>query len=118
MLWSKIAPTKTKKIAKHQDDKVEILDTFKEIRKILNAEILTRQKNTKYLVDKYGTSEIEQLRKIAQFALRLVEQKARDDSDFDSNGKMKNADLVNVQNIEFNVKDSKNLALTRVSKAS
>ena len=118
MLLSKISPTKTKKIVKHQDDKVEILDTFKEIRKILNAEILTRQKNTKYLVDKYGTSEIEQLRKIAQFALRLVEQKARDDSDFDSNGKMKNADLVNVQNIEFNVKDSKNLALTRVSKAS
>ena len=118
MLWAKISPAKTKKIAKHQDDKVEILDTFKEIRKILNAEILTRQKNTKYLVDKYGTSEIEQLRKIAQFALRLVEQKARDDSDFDSNGKMKNADLVNVQNIEFNVKDSKNLALTRVSKAS
>jgi len=118
MLWAKIAPTKTKKITKHQDDKVEILDTFKEIRKILNAEILTRQKNTKYLVDKYGVSEIEQLRKIAQFALRLVEQKARDDSDFDSNGKMKNADLVNVQNIEFNVKDNKNLPLTRVSKAS
>ena len=118
MLWSKIAPTKTKKIVKHQDDKVEILDTFKEIRKILNAEILTRQKNTKYLVDKYGTSEIEQLRKIAQFALRLVEQKARDDNDFDTNGKMKNANLVSVESIEFNVKDNKNLPLTRVSKAS
>jgi hypothetical protein len=118
MLWSKISPTKTKKIPKHQDDKVEILDTFKEIRKILNAEILTRQKNTKYLVDAYGVSEVEQLRKIAQFALRLVEQKARDDNDFDTNGKMKNANLVSVESIEFNVKDNKNLPLTRVSKAS
>ena len=118
MLWSKISPTKTKKIVKHQDDKVEILDTFKEIRKILNAEILTRQKNTKYLVDAYGVSEVEQLRKIAQFALRLVEQKARDDNDFDTNGKMKNANLVSVESIEFNVKDNKNLPLTRVSKAS
>tara|TARA_R110002020_G_scaffold395531_1_gene605559 strand:+ start:171 stop:1043 length:873 start_codon:yes stop_codon:yes gene_type:complete len=118
MLWSTIAPAKNKKSPKHNNDKVEILDTFKEIRKILNDEILTRQKNPKYLVDVYGTSEIEQLRKIAQFALRLVEQKARDDSDFDSNGKMKNADIVNVQNIEFNVMDNKKLALTRVSKAS
>jgi len=118
MLWSKISPTKNKKIVKHQDDKLEILDTFKEIRQILNAEILTRQKNTKYLVDKYGVSEIEQLRKIAQFALRLVEQKTRDDNDFDTNGKMKNADLVSVENIEFKVKDNKNLPLTRVSKVS
>ena len=115
MLWSKIAPTKTKKRPTTKDEQVEILDT---IRKILNDEILTRQKNAKYLVDKYGVSEVEQLRKIAQFSLRLVEQKNRDDNDFDINGTMKNANVISIEKVEFKVKDHKNLELTRVSKVS
>ena len=118
MLWSKIAPTKTKKRPTTKDEQVEILDTFKSIRKILNDEILTRQKNAKYLVDKYGVSEVEQLRKIAQFSLRLVEQKNRDDNDFDINGTMKNANVISIEKVEFKVKDHKNLELTRVSKVS
>ena len=118
MLWSKIAPAKTKKSPTTKDEQVEILDTFKEIRKILNVEILTRQKNSKYLVDKYGVSEIVELRKITQFALRLIEQKERDDKDFDDNGNMKNANVISVESVEFKVKDHKNLALTRVSKVS
>ena len=118
MLWSKIAPAKTKKSPTTKDEQVEILDTFKEIRKILNVEILTRQKNPKYLVDKYGISEVEQLRKITQFALRLIEQKDRDDKDFDDNGNMKNANVISVESIEFKVKDHKNLPLVRVSKVS
>ena len=91
---------------------------LQKLRKILNVEILTRQKNTKYLVDKYGVSEVVELRKIAQFALRLVEQKDRDDKDFDDNGNMKNANVISVESVEFKVKDHKNLALTRVSKVS
>ena len=118
MLWAKIAPAKTKKSPTTKDEDVEILDTFKEIRKILNVEILTRQKNSKYLVDKYGVSEIVELRKITQFALRLIEQKERDDKDFDDNGNMKNVNVISVESVEFKVKDHKNLPLTRVSKVS
>ena len=118
MLWSKIAPKKPTRTPSTQDEDTSILDTYKSIRKILNDEILTRQKNPKYLVDKYGVSEIEQLRKIAQFALRLVEQKNRDDNDFDTNGTMKNANVVSIEKVEFKVKDHKNLELTRVSKVS
>ena len=118
MLWSKIAPAKTKKSPTTKDEQVEILDTFKEIRKILNVEILTRQRNSSYLVDKYGVSEIVELRKITQFALRLIEQKDRDDKDFNHNGNMKNANVISVEAVEFKVKDHKNLELTRVSKVS
>ena len=118
MLWNTIAPKKPNKKPTTPDEDVSILDTYKSIRKILNDEILTRQKNPKYLVDKYGVSEVEQLRKIAQFALRLVEQKNRDDNDFDTNGTMKNANVVSIEKVEFKVKDHKNLELTRVSKVS
>ena len=118
MLWAKIAPKKPTRTPSTQDEDTSILDTYKSIRKILNDEILTRQKNPKYLVDKYGVSEVEQLRKIAQFALRLVEQKNRDDNDFDTNGTMKNANVVSIEKVEFKVKDHKNLELTRVSKVS
>ena len=103
MLWSKIAPAKTKKSPTTKDEQVEIL---------------TRQKNSKYLVDKYGVSEIVELRKITQFALRLIEQKERDDKDFDDNGNMKNVNVISVESVEFKVKDHKNLPLTRVSKVS
>ena len=98
-LWAMIAPPKNKKMPKTSNDQLEVLDMFKDMRKLLNAEILTRQKNPKYLVDKYGVSEVEQLRKIAQFALRLVEQKTRDDNDFDTNGNMKNANVVSVESV-------------------
>ena len=118
MLWNTIAPKKPNKKPTTPDENVSILDTYKSIRKILNDEILTRQKNPKYLVDKYGVSEVEQLRKIAQFALRLVEQKDRDSNDFDTNGTMKNANVVSIEKVEFKVKDHKNLELTRVSKVS
>jgi uncharacterized protein YutE (UPF0331/DUF86 family) len=118
MLWNTIAPKKPNKKPTTPDENVSILDTYKSIRKILNDEILTRQKNPKYLVDKYGISEVEQLRKIAQFALRLVEQKDRDSNDFDTNGTMKNANVVSIEKVEFKVKDHKNLELTRVSKVS
>ena len=118
MLWNTIAPKKPTRTPSTQDEDTSILDTYKSIRKILNDEILTRQKNPKYLVDKYGVSEVEQLRKIAQFALRLVEQKNRDDNDFDTNGTMKNANVVSIEKVEFKVKDHKNLELTRVSKVS
>ena len=115
---SKYEKKKPNKKPTTPDEDVSILDTYKSIRKILNDEILTRQKNPKYLVDKYGVSEVEQLRKIAQFALRLVEQKNRDDNDFDTNGTMKNANVVSIEKVEFKVKDHKNLELTRVSKVS
>ena len=118
MLWNTIAPKKPNKKPTTPDENVSILDTYKSIRKILNDEILTRQKNPKYLVDKYGISEVEQLRKIAQFALRLVEQKDRDSNDFDTNGTMKNANVVSIEKVEFKVKDHKNLELTRVSEVS
>ena len=59
-----------------------------------------------------------ELRKITQFALRLIEQKERDDKDFDDNGNMKNVNVISVESVEFKVKDHKNLPLTRVSKVS
>jgi hypothetical protein len=77
-----------------------------------------RNKKSTYLVDNYGTSEVEQLTKISQFALRLVEQYARDNKDFDANGKMKTASIINVESVEFKVVDEKRLPLTRVSKSA
>ena len=101
-----------------KDDEQKVLDTLKNIRAILNNEMQNRNKKSIYLVDTYGTSEVEQLTKISQFALRLVEQYARDIKDFDANGKMKTASIINVESVEFKVVDEKRLPLTRVSKTA
>ena len=118
LLWQKIRPVKNTSTPTTKDDEQKLLDTFKNIRAILNDEMQNRNKNKTYLVDKYGTSEIDQLRKISQFALRLVEQYARDNSDFDANGKPKTASIINIENVEFKVVDEKRYPLTRVSKVS
>ena len=114
MLWSKIAPAKTNKVPKVEKE-VKILDTFKNIKSILNTEILTRQKNVNYFIEKYGLSEIEQLKKIAQYALRIVEQKSRDDKNFDTDGNIKDSNIINVKNVEFKVFDAKNQSIAKVS---
>jgi hypothetical protein len=114
MLWAKIAPAKTNKVPKVEKE-VKILDTFKNIKSILNTEILTRQKNVNYFIEKYGLSEIEQLKKIAQYALRIVEQKSRDDKNFDTDGNIKDGNIINVKNVEFKVFDAKNQSIAKVS---
>ena len=114
MLWAKIAPAKTNKVPKVEKE-VKILDTFKNIKSILNTEILTRQKNVNYFIEKYGLSEIEQLKKIAQYALRIVEQKSRDDKNFDTDGNIKDSNIINVKNVEFKVFDAKNQSIAKVS---
>ena len=114
MLWAKIAPAKTPKVPKADKD-IKILDTFKNIKSILNSEILNRQKNVNYLYEQYGLAEIEQLKKIAQYALRLVEQKTRDDKNFDDDGNIKDKNIINVKNVEFKVFDAKNQSVAKVS---
>ena len=118
LLWQKIRPVKNTSTPTTKDDEQKLLDTFKNIRAILNDEMQSRNKNKTYLVDKYGTSEIDQLRKISQFALRLIEQYARDQKDFDANGKMKTASIINVESVEFKVVDEKRLPLVRISKTA
>ncbi len=117
LLWNSIKPVKTK-LTTDTEDEQKVLDTFKNIRAILNNEMQNRNKKSTYLIDKYGTSEIEQLRKISQFALRLIEQYARDEKDYDANGKMKTASIINVESVEFKVVDEKRLPLVRISKTA
>tara|TARA_R100001591_G_C4322272_1_gene175853 strand:+ start:182 stop:1105 length:924 start_codon:yes stop_codon:yes gene_type:complete len=118
LLWNSIKPVKTLSSPTQKDDEQKVLDTLKNIRAILNNEMQNRNKKSTYLVDTYGTSEIEQLTKISQFALRLIEQYARDNKDFDANGKMKTASIINVESVEFKVVDEKRFPLTRVSKSA
>ena len=118
LLWNLIKPVKTLSSPTQKDDEQKVLDTLKNIRAILNNEMQNRNKKSTYLVDTYGTSEIEQLRKISQFALRLIEQYARDQKDFDANGKMKTASIINVESVEFKVVDEKRLPLVRISKTA
>ena len=117
-LWNSIKPVKTKLTTDTEDEERKVLDTLKNIRAILNNEMQNRNKKSTYLLDKYGTSEIDQLTKISQFALRLIEQYARDQKDFDANGKMKTASIINVESVEFKVVDEKRFPLTRVSKSA
>ena len=117
-LWNSIKPVKTKLTTDTEDEERKVLDTLKNIRAILNNEMQNRNKKSTYLLDKYGTSEIDQLTKISQFALRLIEQYARDQKDFDANGKMKTASIINVESVEFKVVDEKRFPLTRVSKTA
>ena len=117
-LWNSIKPVKTKLTTDTEDEERKVLATLKNIRAILNNEMQNRNKKSTYLLDKYGTSEIDQLTKISQFALRLIEQYARDQKDFDANGKMKTASIINVESVEFKVVDEKRFPLTRVSKTA
>ena len=118
LLWNLIKPVKTGLPTDKPDEDKKVLDTLKNIRAILNNEMQNRNKKSTYLLDKYGTSEIDQLTKISQFALRLIEQYARDQKDFDANGKMKTASIINVESVEFKVVDEKRFPLTRVSKSA
>jgi len=118
MLWNRIAPKKPTRVPSTQDENTSILDNLKTIKSILEKEILTRQKKPNYLVDEYGISECEQLRKISKIALRLVEQYDRDNNDTTRHGVIKNENVISIEKIEFKVKDHKNLELTRVSKVS
>jgi len=118
LLWNLIKPVKTGLPTDKPDQEQKVLDTLKNIRAVLNNEMQSRNKKPTYLLDKYGTSEIDQLTKISQFALRLIEQYARDQKDFDDNGKMKTASIINVESVEFKVVDEKRFPLTRVSKSA
>ena len=118
LLWNSIKPVKTGLPTDKPDQEQKVLDTLKNIRAVLNNEMQNRNKKSTYLLDKYGTSEIDQLTKISQFALRLIEQYARDQKDFDANGKMKTASIINVESVEFKVVDEKRFPLTRVSKSA
>lgn len=118
LLWNSIKPVKTGLPTDKPDQEQKILDTLKNIRAVLNNEMQNRNKKPTYLLDKYGTSEIDQLTKISQFALRLIEQYARDNKDYDANGKMKTASIINVESVEFKVVDEKRFPLTRVSKSA
>ena len=64
LLWNSIKPVKTLSSPTQKDDEQKVLDTLKNIRAILNNEMQNRNKKSTYLVDTYGTSEIEQLTKI------------------------------------------------------
>jgi len=114
LLWNTISP----KDGKGADTKLDqnVLSNLKTMKNFLNAEMQTRNKKADYLVNDYGTSEIAELRKIAQFSLRLVEQYERDQKDFDKNGSMKNANIVNIESVEFKVIDHNKQSLVRVSK--
>ena len=116
LLWNKISP----KDGKGADTKLDqnVLSNLKTMKNFLNAEMQVRNKKADYLVNDYGTSEIAELRKIAQFSLRLVEQFERDQKDFDKNGSMKNANIVNIEFVEFKVIDHQKQSLVRVSKVS
>ena len=118
MLWSRIAPKKPTRTPSTQDENTSILDNLKTIKSFLEKEILRRQKKPSYLVDEYGVSECEQLRKISKIALRLVEQYDRDNNDTTKHGAIKNENVISIEKVEFKVKDHKNLELTRVSKVS
>ena len=118
MLWSRIAPKKPTRTPSTQDENTSILDNLKTIKSFLEKEILRRQKKPNYLVDEYGVSECEQLRKISKIALRLVEQYDRDNNDTTKHGAIKNENVISIEKVEFKVKDHKNLELTRVSKVS
>ena len=115
LLWNKISPV-VKTGAQTPNNDETVLSNLKTMKNFLNAEMQLRNKKADYLVNDYGVSEIVELRKVAQFSLRLVEQYERDLKDFDKNGSMKNANIVNIESVEFKVIDHNKQSLVRVSK--
>ena len=103
-LYKRIAPTDTKTVDKESDN---ITDQFKNIKSFLNAEILKRQKDANYIIDKYGKTDFEIINQIAKIAVRLSEQYVRDNSNDTKDGKTKDTSVISVGSVNYEIRNNK-----------
>ena len=103
-LYKRIAPTDTKTVDKESDN---ITEQFKNIKSFLNAEILKRQKDANYIIDKYGKTDFEIINQIAKLSVRLSEQYTRDNNNYTKDGINKDSSVISVGVVSYEYKNNK-----------
>ena len=103
-LYKRIAPTDTKTVDKESDN---ITDQFKNIKSFLNAEILKRQKDANYIIDKYGKTDFEIINQIAKLSVRLSEQYVRDNNNYTKDGINKDSSVISISSVSYEYKNNK-----------
>ena len=107
-LYKTIAPTDSKAVDKETDN---ITEQFKNIKKFLNAEILKRQNNADYIMEKYGKTDYETINQIAKLAVRLSEQYVRDNNNDTKDGKTKDTSVISISSVSYEYKNNKGQVL-------
>jgi len=97
-----IANTKT--VDKESDN---ITEQFKNIKTFLNAEILKRQKDANYIIDKYGKTDFEMINQIAKLSLRLSEQYVRDNNNYTKDGINKDSSVISINSVSYDYKNNR-----------
>ena len=103
-LYKRIAPTDSKTVDKESEN---ITDKLKSIKSVLNAEILHRQKDANYIIDKYGKTDFEIINQIVKLSLRLSEQYTRDNNNFTKDGVNKDSSVISVSSVSYEYKNNK-----------
>ena len=103
-LYKRIAPTDTKTVDKESDN---ITEQFKNIKSFLNSEILKRQKDANYIIDKYGKTDFEIINQIAKLSVRLSEQYTRDNNNYTKDGINKDSSVISVGVVSYEYKNNK-----------
>ena len=107
-LYKRIAPTDSKTVDKESEN---ITDKLKSIKSVLNAEILHRQKDANYIIDKYGKTDFEIINQIVKLSLRLSEQYTRDNNNFTKDGINKDSSVISVSSVSYEYKNNKGQVL-------
>ena len=81
--------------------------TFIEIKKVLENEIKKRVSNPDYIMQNYGKTDYETLNQIVKLSLRLSEQYIRDNNNDNKDGKTKDVEMVAVQSVSYDYKNTK-----------
>jgi hypothetical protein len=107
-LYKRIAPTDSKTVDATSDN---ITEKLKQIKSVLNAEILHRQKDADYIMDKYGKTDFETINQIAKLAVRLSEQYVRDNANDTEDGKTKDTSVISISSVSYEYKNNKGQVL-------
>ena len=107
-LYKRIAPTDSKTVDKESEN---ITDKLKSIKSVLNAEILHRQRDANYIIDKYGKTDFEIINQIVKLSLRLSEQYTRDNNNFTKDGINKDSSVISVSSVSYEYKNNKGQVL-------
>tara|TARA_R110000824_G_scaffold132395_1_gene294857 strand:+ start:353 stop:1285 length:933 start_codon:yes stop_codon:yes gene_type:complete len=107
-LYKRIAPTDSKTVDATSDN---ITEKLKQIKSVLNAEILHRQKDADYIMDKYGKTDFETINQIAKLSVRLSEQYVRDNANDTEDGKTKDTSVISISSVSYEYKNNKGQVL-------
>ena len=88
-----------------------ITKTFMEIKKVLENEIKKRVSNPDYIIQNYGKTDFETLNMIVKSSLRLSEQYLRDNNNDTKDGKTKDVNMISVQSVSYDYKNTKGQVL-------